>query len=99
MVDKAMMKIYLNDILYVESLKNYVRIKTTSKEAITYHTLSYMEEKLPTRLFQRIHKSFLVNLEKIDRYSSEMMELGGKHLPIGKTYQEVVMQRLAERAI
>lgn len=98
-VDKAMMKIYLNDILYVESLKNYVRIKTTGKEAITYHTLSYMEEKLPARLFQRIHKSFLVNLDKIDHYNSETIGLAGKELPIGKTYQDVVMQRLAERAI
>jgi len=76
-----------------------VRIKTTGKEAITYHTLSYMEEKLPARLFQRIHKSFLVNLEKIDRYNSEMIELAGKQLPIGKTYQDAVMQRLAERAL
>ncbi len=98
-VDKAMVKIYLNDILYVESLKNYVRIKTTAKEAITYHTLSFMEEKLPAGLFQRIHKSFLVNLEKIDRYSSEMIELAGKQLPIGKTYQEAVLQRLAKQAL
>lgn len=98
-VDKAMVKIWLDDIFFVEALKNYVRIKTPGKDIISYHTLSYMEDKLPSHLFQRIHKSFLVNLSKIDKYTSDSVEVAAKQLPIGKTYQEALNASLQKRAI
>lgn len=98
-VDKAMIKLKLNEICYIEALKNYVRIKTTTREWISYHTLSYMEDKLPTKTFQRIHKSFLVNVEKIDKYTSETIEVHGKELPVGKTFQEILANRLQGKNI
>lgn len=98
-VDKAMVKIRLNEICYVEALKNYVRIKTTHRELISYHTLGYMEDKLPTKNFLRIHKSFLVNVDKIERYSSDSVEINGKELPVGKTFLEGLSKHLQGKII
>lgn len=95
-VDKAMTKLYLDEILFIEALKNYVRIKTKTTDLVTYHTLSYMEEKLPPQWFQRIHKSFLVNIQRIDQYDVDGLHIGGKVLPVGKTYQDLVDKRLKQ---
>lgn len=89
-VDKAMIKLYLDEIYFIEALKNYVRIKTAGKDLVTYHTLAYMEEKLPPQWFQRIHKSFLVNIQRIDQYSADGLHIGGRILPVGKTYQDAL---------
>lgn len=97
--DKEMLKLVLMDICYVEALKNYVRIRSIQNEIISYYTLSYIESKLPRETFLRIHKSYLVNLHRIDKYTAEFVQVAGKVLPIGKTFQLELTNQLNKRSI
>lgn len=92
--DKKMVKVMLHDILYIESLKDYIRVKTAEKDVITHQKISYLEEKLPDDLFIRIHRSFIVPLKKIESYSSSTIEVPGKELPIGRLYKNAVLETL-----
>ena len=89
--DKKMVKVMMDDILYIESLKDYVRVKTRQKEVITHQKISYLEEKLPEDAFLRIHRSFMVAINKIETYSAVMIEVPGKELPIGRNYKNQVL--------
>jgi DNA-binding LytR/AlgR family response regulator len=98
-VDKTMVKLRLHDIFFVEALKNYVRIKIPQKDLITYHTLNYMQDKLPEEWFYRIHKSYLINLNKIDKYGNDSVEINGKILPVGKTFRDGLSLRLSKKSL
>lgn len=89
-VDKTRVKIFAADILFIESLKDYVHIHTSEKKIITKFRIGEMEVILKDRRFLRIHKSFIVNLDKINLYSSISLELNGTRLPIGRTYRKNV---------
>ncbi|WP_247233788.1 LytTR family DNA-binding domain-containing protein [Telluribacter sp. SYSU D00476] len=93
-VDRKMVKVYLDDICYVESLKDYVRIVTTDGQLVTKQPISAVEEMLPERQFRRIHRSFLVSLDKVTSFTSTHVELGKKELPIGKLYKHEVEKAL-----
>ncbi len=86
-VDKEMVKLNLEDILWVESIRDYVKIHTTSGVLVSYLRISYLEEKLPTDRFVRIHKSFLISLEHIQAISSTYIRINNKELPIGRSYK------------
>ena len=92
--DRKMVKIYLKDILYIESLKDYVRVKTSSKEIISLQKISYLEQKLPEDCFIRIHRSFIVPIKKIEAFSNHTVEVEGKELPIGRNYKAAVLALL-----
>ena len=92
--DKKMVKIYLKDILFIESLKDYVIIHTPKKRIVTKQKISYLEEKLPEEIFLRIHRSFLVSIPKIEAFSPNHVEIAGKELPIGRSYKNVVSKAL-----
>jgi DNA-binding LytR/AlgR family response regulator len=94
-VDKKMIKVKMNDILYIESVKDYVKVKTFEKEIVTQQKISYLEESLPREQFLRIHRSFIVNRERIDAYSATDIEVGKFHIPIGRNYKNDVMKMLA----
>ncbi|GAB3168192.1 LytR/AlgR family response regulator transcription factor [Telluribacter humicola] len=93
-VDRKMVKVYLDDICYVESLKDYVRIVATDGQLVTKQPISAVEEMLPERSFRRIHRSFLVSLDKVTSFTSTHVELGKKELPIGKLYKHEVEKAL-----
>ena len=93
-VDKKMVKILLQDILYIESLKDYVRIKTTGKTVVTHQKISYLEEKLPEECFMRIHRSYIVSLSKVESYSPTVIEVPSQALPIGRNYKNQVLTAL-----
>jgi DNA-binding LytR/AlgR family response regulator len=76
-----------SEIIYVEADDNYSRIHTDKGHFILAHTLKKTEEKLADRGFIRIHKSYLINFERIDLITEGMVFLGNKHLPIGKAYK------------
>ena len=95
-VDKKMIKTRMTDVLYIESIKDYVKVKTPDKEIITQQKISYLEESLPRAQFLRIHRSFIVNLEKIDAYSATDVEIGKLSIPIGRKYKNDVMKVLAK---
>lgn len=89
-VNKKKFKIYLDEILYVESLKDYVKIFTKEKSIVTKFQLGELEEFLEDKNFVRIHRSFLVAKNKIEAVSSTDVEVGGKTIPVGRSYQEDV---------
>ncbi|HEY9044920.1 MAG TPA: LytTR family DNA-binding domain-containing protein [Ohtaekwangia sp.] len=97
-VDKKMIKTKMADILYIESIKDYVKVKTSEKEIITQQKISYLEESLPSEQFLRIHRSFIVNVEQIDAYSATDVEIGKHFVPIGRNYKNDVMKILARHA-
>lgn len=92
--DKKMIKVFLNDILYIESLKDYVRITTGEKEVTTHQKISYLENKLPHEGFLRVHRSFIVAICKIDSYSATEIEINRSSIPIGRNYKNEVLAKL-----
>ena len=94
-VDKKMIKVKMSEILFIESVKDYVKVRTADKEIITQQKISYLEESLPRERFIRIHRSFIVNRERIDAYSATDIEIGKHHIPIGRNYKNDVMKVLA----
>jgi len=85
--DRKMIKIFLDDIIYAESLKDYIRIhRTGNTPLIVKQTISNFEEMLPDHLFIRIHRSFIVSLFKITAYTQHDVEIGDIEIPIGRVY-------------
>jgi two-component system LytT family response regulator len=79
-------------ILYMESLKDYVKIHTTTGPITTKYKISEMEADLESSHFLRIHRSFIVNLRHISAYTSSHVEIGATELPIGESYKEYVLK-------
>jgi DNA-binding LytR/AlgR family response regulator len=86
-VDRKMVKVLLDDVMFIESDKDYVKIYTTNSTIITRQTISSVEAMLSENKFLRIHRSFIVSLDKIKSFSNETVEIGNKELPIGKLYR------------
>jgi DNA-binding LytR/AlgR family response regulator len=94
-VDKKMVKTRMADILYIESVKDYVKVRTADKEIVTQQKISYLEESLPKEHFLRIHRSFIINRTRIDAYSATDVEIGKFHIPIGRNYKNDVIRVLS----
>ncbi len=94
--DKKMVKVMLSEILYIESLKDYIRVKTESREIISYQKISFLEEKLPADKFLRIHRSFIIALDKIQAFSATAVDIGKSEIPIGRFYKNEVLQILGQ---
>ncbi len=89
------MKVVTGDILYIESLKDYVRIVTTSgKPLVIKQTLSALEVMLPADQFVRIHRCFIVASGRVATYTPRHVEVAGQELPIGRLYQKDVERAL-----
>lgn len=91
-VGKKRVKVYFDEILYAESLKEYVRIFLPDRSVVTKMQLGELESLLGNSGFVRIHRSFLVAKSKITAYSATEVEIGGKTLPIGRSYREVGLE-------
>lgn len=94
-VNKRNVKVFLDDILYVESLKEYVSIHTTKERLVTKFQIGVLEAELKELNLIRIHRSFLVAKDKIEAYSAAEVEVNGQQLPIGRTYREEVLAALS----
>lgn len=92
--NKKVLKVHLNEILYIEGLSEYVKIHTTEKRIVTKASMTSMEEKLPDNDFIRIHKSYIVSLRKIEAFTSTSIEIHGKELPIGRSFKNRIAQVL-----
>ncbi|MEL7020668.1 MAG: LytTR family DNA-binding domain-containing protein [Bacteroidota bacterium] len=94
--DKKLVKVKYEDIIYIEGLKDYVIIRMDSGRVITLQTMKSLEDKLPEGLFKRIHRSYIVAIDKIDAVVGNMVEVKekgqAKHLPIGKNYREDLLR-------
>lgn len=90
-VNKKMIKVYLDEIIYIESVKEYIRIVSGGKTILTKMQLGQIEEELPKHDFIRVHRSFLVAKDKIESFTSTDIEAGGKQIPIGRNYKELTI--------
>ena len=93
-VEKTIQKILLDDILFIESLKNYVKVKCKEKEITAHKTISSVMEHLPSKHFLRVHRSFIVSTLHIDSFSPIEIEIKGTKIPIGRKYKDMVKERL-----
>ncbi|TVZ59227.1 LytTR family transcriptional regulator [Flavobacteriaceae bacterium MAR_2010_105] len=89
-VEKSLQKVYIKDIIYIESLKNYIKVKTTDREIIVYKSISAIEGLLPKETFLRVHRSYIVGLNFINSFSPSKLDLKGITIPIGRKYKEEV---------
>jgi DNA-binding LytR/AlgR family response regulator len=97
--NKAMVKLFLKDIQYIEGQKNYVKIKLDDRDVITYLSISFMEEKLPSAHFIRVHKSYIINIRKINKITMDFVIITGSSIPIGNTYKEKIESILKNSSI
>jgi len=96
--DKKLVRVNLKDIVYIEGLKDYVIIRMPDDRVITLQTMKSLDERLPNANFQRIHRSYIVNLDRIEALHGNMVEVKEKgkitSLPVGKSYREVLSSRI-----
>lgn len=92
--NRKMIKINFDDLQYIESLADYVKLFVNDTAIITRETITSIEAKLPTKKFLRVHRSFIVSIDKIDSYTQEYIEIQQKAIPISRTYKTDVRQRL-----
>ena len=90
-VGKKKVKVFLDEILYIESLREYVRITTREKSILTKFQLSAIEELLSKNNFIRVHRSFIVAKDKISAFTATDVEISSKQIPIGRSYKELVI--------
>ena len=93
---KKMQKIYLDEILIIESLRDYLKITTISNKYIIHSTLSSFTEKLPSNNFIRIHRSFTIAIDKIEAVQGNSVEIDGVKYVIGRSYIEHVKNRILQ---
>ncbi|TKC07466.1 LytR/AlgR family response regulator transcription factor [Pedobacter frigoris] len=93
-VERKMVKVNVADIYWVESLKDYIKVVLKDKVLISKQKISLLEELLPEDKFIRIHRSFIVALNKIESYHSYSIDVLGKELPIGRNYKAECQKRL-----
>lgn len=89
-VQKKKVKILFSEIVYIESQREYIKIVTTKKEFISKMGTQEIEELLPTSQFRRIHRSFIISVNKIESYTAEMVEVNGVSIPVGRGYRDVI---------
>jgi DNA-binding LytR/AlgR family response regulator len=93
--NKQLQKVYIDDIVYIESQRDYVKIRLTGNaEVITRQTISYYEEFLPAQLFLRIHRSFIVATRKVTAFEANRVLIGDTAIPVGRNYKQVVIEHL-----
>ncbi len=86
-VEYSTIKVNLNDILYIEGLKDYIKIHTGGRPILTKSTMINIEEKLPSEHFIRVHKSYIVSIAKISKIENNRIIFGEKRIPVGNSYK------------
>jgi DNA-binding LytR/AlgR family response regulator len=89
-IQKKKVKVLYSDICYIESQREYIKIVTTDKEYLPKMSTQEIESLLPAAFFKRIHRSFIVSIQKIEAYSAETVEIKGNSIPIGRGYKEAL---------
>ncbi len=95
--DRKNVKVLLDDILYLESLKDYVRIATAQGKITTKETITHFEEVLPKERFLRVHRSFIVAKDKITAHSADGLDIGKVPIPVGRMYKLAVEKEILGR--
>ena len=93
-VDKTLHKIVLNDILYIESDRNYITVVTTKQKLSYIESLKNWVEKLPENQFIQTHKSYIINRKFVDKIAGNEIYVNTNRLPIGRTFKQELMRKL-----
>lgn len=93
-VDGKLQKILYDEVLYAEALQNYVVIYTITRKYMTYLTFKSMEDYLPSTRFLKVHKSYIIAIDKVDRIEANDLVIGKQLIPISRNLKEEVMTRL-----
>ena len=96
-VETKMVRVELDDILFIEGLKNYVSLYTKTQRIVTLQVMKQLEEVLPPNRFVRVHKSFIVALDKINSIERQEIHIKDRIIPIGNTYQEHFLKLLESK--
>jgi DNA-binding LytR/AlgR family response regulator len=92
-----MKKVFINEIAYIESWKDYVKVYFTGgKHFLVKQSITAMENLLSEHKFIRVHRSYMVSLEKISGYNGLSVQMGEQEIPIGRLYKQTVIERLQE---
>ncbi len=101
--DKKLQRVKFSEILYIEGLKDYVIIRTETGRIISLQTMKSLEDKLPVAQFVRVHRSFIVGIDKIHAIVGNMVEViekgAPKHLPIGKNYRDELLEMIEKHKL
>lgn len=98
-VDKKLVSIKLEDILYIESLKDYVRVKTLNGNYIVYQTLNGVQAKLPASNFFRVQKSYIIAINKVKSVEGNTLEIASEKIPISRHCKEEVLKLILSKGI
>jgi two-component system, LytTR family, response regulator len=90
-------KIMLNEIVYIEGMRDYLRIHTVNKKIMTLQNFSELEKLIPSSLVYRVHKSYMVALNKIDSIERSRIKIADQLIPISETYKEAFLQLINSR--
>lgn len=93
-VDRKFVKVLINDILYIESLKDYIRVKTPTQALISYQSLTEITDKLPSGRFVRVHRSYTIAIDKVSMIDGNCVEVDGKLIPISREHRQEVMEKI-----
>ena len=91
-------KIMINDILYIEGMRDYLRIHTVNKKIMTLQSFNEMEQLLPSHLVCRVHKSYMVAVNKIESIERSEIKIGNMIIPVSATYKELLYQLINNKA-
>jgi DNA-binding LytR/AlgR family response regulator len=94
--DRQMVRVEVTAILYVESLKDYIRVVTTSGEYLCHQSLTDITARLPSEKFLRVHRSYTLALDKVDQIKHHCAHIGGKVIPISRANRQEVYNRLGQ---
>ncbi len=97
--NQKLIKLAYSDIYYIEAFADYVKIFLEDKKIVTLQTMKNMEKRLPAELFSRVHRSYIVNREHVDSFSTSGCEVNGVKMPIGKNYKEVFVGLMKSKNI
>ncbi|HEX6179689.1 MAG TPA: LytTR family DNA-binding domain-containing protein [Chitinophagaceae bacterium] len=95
--DKKVFRLNSDEILYCEAVDDYVRVITQEEQYLAHYTLKKLMEELPTGLFIRVHKSYIIAKDKIRFFEGNYVKVGNKDIPIGASYRDEIYARLKER--
>lgn len=97
--DKQLKKIFLKDILFIESMENYVIIYTEGSKEVVYTTLKQILQSLPSPLFLQVHRSYIANTKQIKAIDGNLLSVGGHNIPISRNLREKVLHILLDNRL
>ena len=89
-IEKAYVRLWFSEILYIQAENKYVTIFTSQRSYLTLSSMNHIEKMLPSELFCRVHRSYIVSLEHICRFDNELVYIGDQKIPLAEQYKNIL---------